>query len=66
MNFYEEWINNYNHLLNVIYNHFMIISSKNGLKIVNNQETFNNFCYMIYCNSRNDELKNAELFDYVK
>ena len=66
MSFYEDWIINYNDLLNVIYNHFLIISTKNGLNIINNQETFDNFCYMIYNNSRNYELKNANLYDYVK
>jgi hypothetical protein len=66
MNLYEEWINNYNQLLNIIYNNFLVISNKNRLHIINNQETFDNFCYMIYCNSRNIELKNTNLFDYVK
>ena len=66
MNLYEEWINNYNQLLNIIYNNFLVISNKNRLHIINNQETFDNVWYMIYCNSRNIELKNTNLFDYVK
>ena len=65
MNFYNEWINNYNSLLNTLFQHFLIISEKNGINIHNNSETFNHFCYMIYHNSKNYELKNEELFSYV-
>ena len=62
MNFYSDWITNYSTLLNTLFQHFLIISKKKGSSIYNNEETFNNFCYMIYNNSQNNELKNAELF----
>jgi hypothetical protein len=65
MDFYNEWTTNYNSLLNTLFQHFLIISEKNGINIINNGETFNHFCYMIYTNSKNDELKNEELFSYV-
>lgn len=65
MDFYNEWTTNYNTLLNTLFQHFLIISEKNGINIINNGETFNHFCYMIYTNSKNDELKNEELFSYV-
>ena len=65
MDFYNEWTTNYNTLLNTLFQHFLIISEKNGINIIHNGETFNHFCYMIYTNSKNDELKNEELFSYV-
>jgi hypothetical protein len=65
MIFYEEWVNNYNTLLNILYNNFLVISEKKGINFNNNNETFNHFCYMIYHNSQNRELKNAELFSYM-
>ena len=65
MIFYEEWVNNYNTLLNILYNNFLVISEKKGINFNNNNETFNNFCYMTYHNSQNRELKNAELFSYM-
>ena len=65
MIFYEEWVNNYNTLLNILYNNFLVISEKKGINFNNNNEPVNNFCYMIYHNSQNRELKNAELFSYM-
>jgi hypothetical protein len=62
---FNNWINNYIDVLNNIYADFLIISSNNNINLPNNDDTFNNFCKMIYYSSQNISLKNPSDFDYI-
>ena len=65
MNNYENWVDNYIDILNIIFVEFLTIASNKGIIIKNNQEVFNDFCYMIYDNSKNNILYNPNNFDYI-
>jgi hypothetical protein len=62
---FDDWVDNYIDILNIIYNEFLTISANKGINIKNCQESFDNFCYMIYSNSRNERLHNQNNYDYI-
>lgn len=62
---FDDWVNNYISILNTIFHEFLTISINKGITISNEQRAFNDFCYMIYSNSRNYKLYNPDNFEYI-
>ena len=62
---FDEWMDNYINILNKMYNEFINISDSNNIQIINNENTFHKFSYMIYNNSKNYKLYDERNFDYV-
>lgn len=60
---FTTWTNNYIDILNIIYTEFLKISMDNNITILDN--SFNDFCTMIYYSSQNIKLRNPDDFDYV-
>ena len=65
MVYFDDWVDNYIDILNTIYYEFLTISVNNGINIINNQNTFDDFCKMIFCNSKNFRLHNPENYEYI-
>lgn len=62
---FDSWIDNYIDILNIMYGEILTISYNKNINIYNNQDTFNDFCKMIYCSSKNSYLINPDDFEYL-
>ena len=65
MTYFDDWVDNYIDILNTIYYEFLTISINNGINIINNQDTFDDFCLMIFHNSRNFKLYDPDDYEYI-
>jgi len=62
---FNNWVNNYIDVLNTVYAEFLLISLNNNITMPDNDDTFNNFCKMIYYSGQNISLRNPDDFDYI-
>lgn len=62
---FDDWVNNYISILNTIFYEFLTISINKGITIPNEQKAFNDFCHMVYSNSRSSILYNPDDFEYI-
>lgn len=65
MIYFEDWIDNYIDILNITYYELLTISKNRGINIINNQKTFDDYCYMVYVNSKNYKLFDPDDFEYI-
>lgn len=65
MIYFEDWIDNYIDILNITYYELLTISINKGINIIDNQKTFDDYCYMVYVNSRNYKLFDPDDFEYI-
>lgn len=65
MTYFDDWVDNYIDILNTIYYEFLTISINKGINIINNQNTFDDFCLMIFSNSKNFRLHNPDNYEYI-
>tara|TARA_Y200000002_G_scaffold372933_1_gene371349 strand:+ start:923 stop:1123 length:201 start_codon:yes stop_codon:yes gene_type:complete len=65
MIYFEDWIDNYIDILNITYYELLTISINKGINIIDNQKTFDDYCYMVYVNSRNYKLFDPNDFEYI-
>ncbi len=62
---FDTWTDNYIDLLNTLYIEILNIAFVKNINLHDNQQTFDDFCYMLYSNSKNLYLRNQQNFDYV-
>ena len=62
---FNTWMDNYIDILNSMFGEILTISYNRNINIYNNQETFDDFCRMVYSNSKNLYLRNPEDLDYI-
>jgi|TARA_B110000483_G_scaffold43534_2_gene54377 hypothetical protein len=62
---FNTWIDNYIDVLNIMYGEILTISYNRNINIHNNQETFDDFCKMIYSSSKNLYLRNPEDYEFI-
>ena len=62
---FNTWMDNYIDILNSMFGEILTISYNRNMNIYNNQETFDDFCRMVYSNSKNLYLRNPEDLDYI-
>lgn len=65
MVYYEDWFDNYIDILHTMYYEFLTISYNEKINIIDNEDTFNDFCYMLFVNSKNFKLYNPDNFEYI-
>jgi hypothetical protein len=58
-----EWYDHYEDLIRILYDDFISICSSSGIKIKYNQDSFNDFCCMMYNESKNEYLLDREEFE---
>lgn len=60
-----DWYEHYEDLIRILYNNFIYISTDFGLQIKYNQYSFNDFCCMLYNESKNTYLIPKGNFDFL-
>jgi hypothetical protein len=62
---FNTWIDNYIDVLNIMYGEILTISYNRNINIYNSQKTFDDFCKMIYSNSKNLYLRDPEDYEFI-
>ena len=60
-----KWYKHYEDLIKILYKDFIYISYNHGIDIKYNQNSFNDFCCMLYNESKNIHLLDKKYFDLL-
>jgi len=60
-----KWYEYYEDLIKILYKDFIYISCNHGIDIKYNQNSFNDFCCMLYNESKNIHLLDKKYFDLL-